>query len=580
MGKRYFSLLASGLAITCLLAACDSEEKFDRGITAIPGATTSLAAIATLGDGAQSAASLEQAMRIGINSGAALRELLAPAQHVLGLTTPDATPRMGSGANVLPQGNAALLAPSRLLQAELQRATAFRAVTDQRYACAGGGSMVYSGTIDAAAGTFNLTMTASSCREGNAMANGPLRINGSFDPAARTFHATATFGSGNRLISDSGDYQLFNFDGSNLYSIDTLDLYMVVDTSSTTTSQGESFLSATRTSGKVRSSDFLTSFEVSYNNLLHNSSIVVAAAETTATETLNGSLRESWREDSAAYYATLQYTDFILTWAQTADHFDLAANGAVETVAPDSYCFNGAFTVATVTPIRHDFATEMTVAGDLLINDNNHLEFLNDGTLKVTIGDGSTQNYATLDDLDDTCELRTLGSDSNLIVVDWANGPITTTGSTMLATLVWTGGETSDMDTHLSHYVATTPTAADEVDWHIFYGNKTDGGIGALDIDDVQGYGPEHITLPTLPVGYYMLYIHNYSLDQDPSAQVMVSLRVGDNAYAFPSFTFTPATASIYRVVDVRVEADGTVTLLPPDESIRSYAPRLRAAKL
>jgi len=45
-----------------------------------------------------------------------------------------------------------------------------------------------------------------------------------------------------------------------------------------------------------------------------------------------------------------------------------------------------------------------------------------------------------------------------------------------------------------------------------FYANKHTSWGAYLDVDDINGYGPEHITIPTTPAsGKYTLYVHYYS---------------------------------------------------------------------
>jgi len=70
----------------------------------------------------------------------------------------------------------------------------------------------------------------------------------------------------------------------------------------------------------------------------------------------------------------------------------------------------------------------------------------------------------------------------------------------------------SDVDLHL------LPPGADMYDlWttdDCFYDNMDTYWGGSLDIDDVEGYGPEHITIPTVSLeGTYRLFVHYYDED-------------------------------------------------------------------
>ncbi|MBC8490889.1 MAG: hypothetical protein H8D45_33150 [Bacteroidetes bacterium] len=68
-------------------------------------------------------------------------------------------------------------------------------------------------------------------------------------------------------------------------------------------------------------------------------------------------------------------------------------------------------------------------------------------------------------------------------------------------------------------------------DYDCYYYNMSTYWGGELDVDDVEGYGPEHITIPTVLInGTYRLFIHYY--DEDgigiTDAFVNVSVRNGD----------------------------------------------------
>jgi uncharacterized protein YfaP (DUF2135 family) len=86
-----------------------------------------------------------------------------------------------------------------------------------------------------------------------------------------------------------------------------------------------------------------------------------------------------------------------------------------------------------------------------------------------------------------------------------------------------------------------TPTA--DVDFHLlrpgsgigdlwssndcYYQNMQTSWGAFLDVDDVEGYGPEHITVPgAQEEGDYTLCIHYYSKDQDETTQSFVSVSV------------------------------------------------------
>jgi|WetSurMetagenome_2_1015567.scaffolds.fasta_scaffold00317_18 uncharacterized protein YfaP (DUF2135 family) len=137
-----------------------------------------------------------------------------------------------------------------------------------------------------------------------------------------------------------------------------------------------------------------------------------------------------------------------------------------------------------------------------------------------------------------------LGNGDNSIVVDCygvkSDGSLTFTSKSIFVrgafdTLaLWTelrwNTNLSDVDFHL-----LPPGAGVDKLWtttDCYYSNKEPSWGGYLDVDDVDGYGPEHITIPALTVeGTYALYVHYYS-DHDVGASdayVTVSSKNGSN---------------------------------------------------
>ncbi|GIS04178.1 MAG: hypothetical protein CM15mP106_6250 [Candidatus Neomarinimicrobiota bacterium] len=75
--------------------------------------------------------------------------------------------------------------------------------------------------------------------------------------------------------------------------------------------------------------------------------------------------------------------------------------------------------------------------------------------------------------------------------------------------LTW-GSNPSDMDSHL-----ITPEI-DSFNFHISYSNRGSSESApfvVLDLDDVDGFGPETITIKKLEAGIYTYYVHQYSND-------------------------------------------------------------------
>jgi uncharacterized protein YfaP (DUF2135 family) len=291
---------------------------------------------------------------------------------------------------------------------------------------------------------------------------------------------------------------------------------------------------------------------------------------------VDGGVAETWTDGGVA----LTFDDLALGSTVTGSYYEETADGAVTVNFTPDVCFEGTFTIDTQVPIRFSFAEGHTVAGQVVINGNVTIVYNADGSVTVTLTGQAAADYASIDALESVCAIADREpADSTSDVVTPGDGT-TASGSTLLATLTWTGGETSDMDLHLMHFADMAPTASSSPDWHVYYGNREDGGYAVLDYDDVEGYGPEHITMATLPTGYYALYVDPYSMDSDPSATVTVTLKIGSQAFEFPTHQFLPGDYAVHRVLDFTVDSGGVVTFLQPDASLYTWAPELRTAKL
>lgn len=150
----------------------------------------------------------------------------------------------------------------------------------------------------------------------------------------------------------------------------------------------------------------------------------------------------------------------------------------------------------------------------------------------------------------------------------------TTTGAGAIAAgqfrviLNW-GENPSDLDSHL-----TGPgTATDR--WHIYYSNQNDGGVCALDVDDVSSFGPETVTCPAtstgasavpLRPGVYRYSVHHYSGSTTVGASgANVRLELGNGAV----YTYTPPALAwrgeddVWTVFELTVNTNGTLSVAP-----------------
>ena len=78
-----------------------------------------------------------------------------------------------------------------------------------------------------------------------------------------------------------------------------------------------------------------------------------------------------------------------------------------------------------------------------------------------------------------------------------------------------------DLDSHLR-----TPQI-DSTNFHIYYGNRgsvESSPYAILDVDDVDGYGPETITIKQTFNGTYLYYIHNYTGGNFPASNGVVRI--------------------------------------------------------
>jgi hypothetical protein len=228
--------------------------------------------------------------------------------------------------------------------------------------------------------------------------------------------------------------------------------------------------------------------------------------------------------------------------------------------------------------------------------------------IDVTVAPNMPAHYTKEYDMMKIADFAAMEQDKPpLITPPSVGSPISLpTGTTMGVTLTWTGPASasyvsrSDMDLHVKFYAGTTPPVLVTPEtWHIAYDFlktctdptgisyshardlNADGRCDAgLDFDDVDGFGPEHITFLMMPVGYYVISVDSYEFHLDTSALLYLSLNIGDSIYGPYTGTLSVAdgngssgfnAAAWIRVADVRVNADGTVDVLAPDTTLNPW---------
>ncbi|MCC3773615.1 carboxypeptidase-like regulatory domain-containing protein [Streptomyces sp. UNOB3_S3] len=143
-------------------------------------------------------------------------------------------------------------------------------------------------------------------------------------------------------------------------------------------------------------------------------------------------------------------------------------------------------------------------------------------------------------------------------------------------TLAWGAGPSQpggnvpvprDLDSHLSG-----PDPSGSAPFHCYYSQRAPVDFVALDRDDVDWAGPEHIVVSprqvagqSVPVpGDYHYWVHNFSgekpFDQS-DARVTVSIDGQQRAQFYVSGALGDQSARIWRVFDFSIAADGTVTI-------------------
>jgi uncharacterized protein YfaP (DUF2135 family) len=148
--------------------------------------------------------------------------------------------------------------------------------------------------------------------------------------------------------------------------------------------------------------------------------------------------------------------------------------------------------------------------------------------------------------------------------------------------LNWTPPEGSDF----VFRVTLSWNAATDADLHTWAPNLSDHSSyhnmaitsGQLDRDDTQGFGPENFTATQIEAGRWRVAINSYSLHDESRYDATVRVVTGGLAANSLSRTFGPHTFTTedfetypvqppnwWRVVDIIVAADGTVSVAAPD---------------
>ncbi len=142
--------------------------------------------------------------------------------------------------------------------------------------------------------------------------------------------------------------------------------------------------------------------------------------------------------------------------------------------------------------------------------------------------------------------------------------------SDILFTTLWWNTDLSDVDLHLVPIEGVDGLRDD-----CFFANMISTWGATLDVDDTDGYGPEHITARTLPPGTYLLYVHYYETHGQTSPTV-VNVSVSVNGQQSEIFSLggnrrMVAEGDIWNVCTIEFPS-GKIT------SINEFLPAAKAA--
>ncbi len=131
--------------------------------------------------------------------------------------------------------------------------------------------------------------------------------------------------------------------------------------------------------------------------------------------------------------------------------------------------------------------------------------------------------------------------------------------------LTW-GANPEDLDSHMTGPI-TEPSR-----FHIYYADKSSGGLCKLDVDDITSYGPETVTCPatntsgTLRPGVYRYGVHHYSGSSNIGASgANVRLEFANGTV----YTYTPPATGwtgdndFWTVFELTVFPNGSISVAP-----------------
>jgi len=469
--------------------------------------------------------------------------------------------------------------------------------------CTDGGSYSYTGTYDDVTQDYNLTFTFSNCREDTEQYDGEYTLVGT----SLSFSIT--------LGNSTTPFTIYEYDtaGTLVYST-TANITMSISSTGSSTQTGGSFTMTV--DGDMTAHDYVSGedYSMTFSSFTVNVSWSVDAnGVETMTVTVNGGVNESWTSGGTTYTLAISYTDFSIQnvdYSANAgtDYDDTSINGTVAiNFTPDAYCFEGTFTIATVTPIRWDNSVGHTVAGQITINTTVVITWNSDGTVTVT-ENGTTVYTGSIAGLYSTCDFAALDGDSETASGGTSGSASGTTMTITSQSTAINGGTLSCYtDLHVNYYSTTAPTSTTTgtwyIDWHQMdtsnpdingdgvndfeqYLDITGDGIADVgldingaDTDDTLG-GLEHFYATVLPDGYYVVSMNNFSCYDDIAGVVTasnsVSIQIGSTTFGpfqcdYTSADYEAADPGAWCAVADIVVSGGSATVQSHDPNLELW---------
>lgn len=460
--------------------------------------------------------------------------------------------------------------------------------------CTDGGTLDISGTFDSTTGVYELDLTFTDCRENSSQINGPFHLSGTKNMNGNigTASMTLTFGS------DSADFsvQVYGQVPGNSYAglqgVIKTSMTLSEDLRTTSSTAGTMTLAA---DGNISFNDFINLTQITLQGFTNE--VIYDQATGRFDEKLNGTMTET-KSIGGNTTVISTFTDVVTSVTETVAGStitdEVAYSGKVNIfLTPDNDCKTlGTFILSTPTPIV-TINGSCPVAGRVVINETALIQFNSDKSVDISIDGGSATHYSDCTDIFGLCEMDDLEDNSTIVPVQIGD-TVSVSGENVLVTLTWDDDvvDQSDLDLHVGYYSDPSP-ATGPADTYVAWHNK-DSRFGSanakLDIDDVNGQGPEHVTILGMPTGRYVIAVNSFSLHGSASATANVSIKIGDIVYLYPSYTFTTADGddvdpnSWYRMADLQCTSSGC-SLVPPDPNLQvhdtagTFKPGMRRAK-